>query len=74
MYVTMYDKAISSMISQLLQSSSSGLSFIAEQDAIGSVRTPKGLRMKLKMDHLVCFVPGMLALGAFHAYVCVDCG
>ena len=53
----MYVDTMKSMITYLVkQSSPSGLVYIAEMEA--DSKTAKG-----KMDHLVCFVPGMLALG-----------
>ena len=52
----MYDKAIQGMHSELLQKSSpSGLWYVAEK-VNGSLLH--------KFDHLVCFLPGTLALGA----------
>jgi hypothetical protein len=48
-----------SLISTLLhRSEPSKLAFIADIE---------GQRTKMKMDHLACFVPGMLALGAFYS-------
>ena len=55
-YRMMYDKAIQGMHSELLQKSSpSGLWYVAEK-VNGSLLH--------KFDHLVCFLPGTLALGA----------
>ncbi len=73
MYLEMYDSAMSSMISQMLtRSSTTGLWFIGELNApSNTVKTAAGVHIKYKMDHLACFAPGMLALGAFHAYVTV---
>ena len=60
MYRTMYDKAMQGMHDELLHiSSPSGLLYLA--DKVGSNKK----RIKHKMDHLVCFVGGMLALGAY---------
>jgi mannosyl-oligosaccharide alpha-1,2-mannosidase len=57
MYRDMYDKAIEGMHKELLQTSTpSGLTYIADKS--GSV-------MDHKMDHLVCFMGGLLALGAY---------
>jgi hypothetical protein len=57
MYREMYDKAIQGMHDELLQvSSPSGLVFIADKNS-GKVDT--------KMDHLVCFMGGLLVLGAY---------
>ena len=57
MYREMYDKAIQGMHDELLQvSSPSGLVFIADKNN-GNLDT--------KMDHLVCFMGGLLALGAY---------
>eukprot|EP00536_Pseudo-nitzschia_multiseries_P015327 jgi/Psemu1/246753/estExt_Genewise1.C_8580005 len=57
MYRRMYDKAIEGMHNRLLTVSvPSGLVFIAEQNW----DTPN-----YKMDHLVCFMGGLLALGAY---------
>jgi len=53
----MYDKAMDGMIDKLLlKSSISGLAFLSDWN---------GRYNNRKMDHLVCFVPGMLALGAY---------
>eukprot|EP00607_Mallomonas_marina_P010390 CAMPEP_0182422000 /NCGR_PEP_ID=MMETSP1167-20130531/7594_1 /TAXON_ID=2988 /ORGANISM="Mallomonas Sp, Strain CCMP3275" /LENGTH=874 /DNA_ID=CAMNT_0024599693 /DNA_START=38 /DNA_END=2662 /DNA_ORIENTATION=+ len=52
----MYDEAIQGVIDVLLKASSpSGLAFLSDFD---------GHSNKLKMDHLVCFMPATLALGA----------
>lgn len=57
MYRDMYDKAMDGMHSELLQTSSpSGLVYIADKN---------NRRMDHKMDHLVCFMGGLLALGAY---------
>lgn len=54
----MWDKAMMGMHEQLLQKSSpNGLSYIADRDHPG--------RLNHKMDHLVCFMGGALALGAY---------
>ena len=56
-YREMYDKAIQGMHDELLQiSSPSGLVFLADKNN-GKLNT--------KMDHLVCFMGGLLALGAY---------
>ena len=53
----MYDQAIDGVMSKLLQTSAgSELSFLADSN---------GYSIKRKMDHLVCFMPGALALGAY---------
>jgi hypothetical protein len=53
----MYDKAIEGVISVLLKASSpSGLAFLSDWD---------GRNNHLKMDHLVCFMPGLMTLGAY---------
>lgn len=55
----MYDEAMDGVIEKLLaKSSKSGLAFIADWD----VQSRTTLR---KMDHLVCFLPGILGLGAY---------
>mmetsp|Transcript_55295 Transcript_55295/g.83666 ORF Transcript_55295/g.83666 Transcript_55295/m.83666 type:complete len:648 (+) Transcript_55295:138-2081(+) len=57
MYREMYDKSIQGMHDELLQvSSPSGLVFIADKNSG---------RLDTKMDHLVCFMGGLLALGAY---------
>lgn len=57
MYREMYDKSIQGMHDELLQvSSPSGLVFIADKN---------GGHLDTKMDHLVCFMGGLLALGAY---------
>ena len=55
-YKRMYLQAVRGMIAKLLINDD-GLWFVAES---------KNGRIDRKMDHLVCFVPGMLALGAQH--------
>jgi hypothetical protein len=57
LYRDMYDKAIQGMHDHLLSvSTPSGLVFIADRNN-GNIDT--------KMDHLVCFMGGLLALGAY---------
>lgn len=57
LYRNMYDKAIQGMHDELLSvSSPSSLVFIADKN---------GNSMDTKMDHLVCFMGGLLALGAY---------
>jgi Glycosyl hydrolase family 47 len=57
MYRDMYDKAIEGMHNELLQTSTpSGLVFIADKN---------NGQIDKKMDHLVCFMGGLLALGAY---------
>ena len=65
MYREMYDLAMQGMHDELLHiSTPSGLTYLADQ--VGPGTTKKGKkRVKHKMDHLVCFVGGMLALGAY---------
>lgn len=59
-YREMYDKAIDSMHKELLQTSTpSHLVYIADKDGGG-----RG-GIDHKMDHLVCFMGGLLALGAY---------
>jgi len=56
-YRDMYDRSIQGMHDELLSvSSPSGLVFIADKN---------NGRMDTKMDHLVCFMGGLLALGAY---------
>ena len=56
-YREMYDKAIQGMHDELLQlSTPSGLVFLADRN--------NGV-LDTKMDHLVCFMGGLLALGAY---------
>jgi len=58
-YRRMYDDAMRGMTSKLLKRSNpSGLTYVADWN---------GATTQDKMDHLVCFVPGMLALGAFYS-------
>jgi len=57
MYREMYDKSMEGMHNELLQKSDpSGLWYIADKN---------NGRMDYKMDHLVCFMGGLLALGAY---------
>jgi hypothetical protein len=59
MYRRMYDAAMEGLESTLLKRSRpSNLAYVADWN---------GASTEDKMDHLVCFVPGMLALGAYHA-------
>jgi Glycosyl hydrolase family 47 len=52
----MYDKAVDGVIDILLEASSkTGLAFLSDWTGTANVR---------KMDHLVCFMPGVMALGA----------
>ena len=56
-YQRVYDRAMDGMVEVLLQASHpSKLAYIADWD---------GSRLNHKMDHLVCFMGGSLALGAF---------
>ncbi len=53
----MYDRAMDGVMSKLLQTSAgTGLAFLGDYN---------GYSVKRKMDHLVCFMPGALALGAY---------
>jgi mannosyl-oligosaccharide alpha-1,2-mannosidase len=53
----MYDRAMDGAIEKLLMTSSpSGLAFLSDWNGRSNFR---------KMDHLVCFMPGLLALGAY---------
>lgn len=57
LYRTMYDRAMEGMHKELLQTSQpSGLVYIADKNSG---------RIDHKMDHLVCFMGGLLALGAY---------
>jgi len=51
----LWKTAVEEMMSQLVLKTRSGLTFIAEKD---------NNKIKYKMDHLSCFVPGMLMLGS----------
>ncbi|DBB13854.1 TPA: hypothetical protein ACH3X3_000846 [Trebouxia sp. C0006] len=56
MYRVMWEKAMDEMIEKLVFTSNpEGLTYVAEFER---------KRVKHKMDHLVCFVPAMLALGS----------
>lgn len=58
-YRDMYDEAMRSAFDKLLKrTSQDNLAYFADWNGSGNVD---------KMDHLVCFVPGMLALGALYA-------
>eukprot|EP00658_Telonema_sp_P-2_P033439 TRINITY_DN24544_c0_g1_i1.p1 TRINITY_DN24544_c0_g1~~TRINITY_DN24544_c0_g1_i1.p1 ORF type:complete len:561 (+),score=121.90 TRINITY_DN24544_c0_g1_i1:86-1768(+) len=55
-YLKMYKKSLAGILDHLIfESSPSGLTYIAEMNNNNPVH---------KMDHLACFVPGMLAVGA----------
>jgi len=59
MYREMYDNAMNGMTRKmLLRTTPSEMEYVAEWHGNGPVH---------KMDHLACFVPGMLALGAYTA-------
>eukprot|EP00208_Stichococcus_sp_RCC1054_P002855 CAMPEP_0206140740 /NCGR_PEP_ID=MMETSP1473-20131121/10503_1 /ASSEMBLY_ACC=CAM_ASM_001109 /TAXON_ID=1461547 /ORGANISM="Stichococcus sp, Strain RCC1054" /LENGTH=567 /DNA_ID=CAMNT_0053535003 /DNA_START=347 /DNA_END=2050 /DNA_ORIENTATION=+ len=61
MYRDMWVAAMDEMIAKLIQySSPSGLAYVAELNSG---------QLFHKMDHLACFVPGMLALGSAHGAV-----
>ena len=58
MYLSMYDLAMDGMEEKLLvRTNVSHLLMLADWN---------GVRTSLKMDHLACFTPAMLALGALH--------
>ena len=57
----MYDHAIDGMASLLLVNIGATGRFMLSEKI--------GDHHRYKMDHLACFVPGMLALGALHTYV-----
>lgn len=54
-YREMWEQAMDDMLARLVFTSRAGLQYVAEFDRS---------TVKHKMDHLACFVPGMLALGA----------
>ena len=55
----MYDKAIDGIVTNMLsRTSKSGYLYVADYDL-------KSRGKNHKMDHLVCFLPGILALGAY---------
>jgi len=56
----MYNKAVEGLKATLLQKSTSGITYLTDS---GAARSAAGG----KMEHLACFVPGLLALGALHA-------
>ncbi len=61
MFLDMYDAAMDGMEKYLLKRTNvTNLLMLSDWT---------GARNNLKMDHLACFVPGMLALGAWHSYV-----
>ena len=62
MYQDLWDEALSGIENHLITHSKHGLTLVGER--------PKGLRGPLspKMDHLVCFLPGAIALGATKGY------
>jgi hypothetical protein len=68
-FLDMYARAIDGMHSKLLKRLESKLLVLSDWH-------PGRQRSVLKMDHLACFAPGMLALGAYFAYVmcCCRCG
>lgn len=51
-----YDRAIDGIMKRLLQTTSGGLTYVADLN---------GNQLNHKMDHLVCFLPGVLALGSY---------
>ncbi|GMH79873.1 hypothetical protein TrST_g10331 [Triparma strigata] len=54
----MYNKAVEGMKKSLIKKSAGGLTYLTDS---GSANGRGG-----KMEHLACFVPGLLALGALH--------
>lgn len=65
----MYNKAVTGIMDRLLQKSTpSGYWYIAEAEH-SAAAMPEGQDPNLihKMDHLVCFFPGMLSLGLVHS-------
>jgi len=56
-YKDMYEHAVQNILSKLLAKTPNGLTYIAEYENGGQIA---------KMDHLVCFFAGSLALGAFN--------
>jgi hypothetical protein len=55
----MYIKAMDGLVSKLVQKEPQrGLTYLADMN---------NFALKLKMDHLACFLPGTLMLGAFHS-------
>eukprot|EP00658_Telonema_sp_P-2_P050572 TRINITY_DN38591_c0_g1_i1.p1 TRINITY_DN38591_c0_g1~~TRINITY_DN38591_c0_g1_i1.p1 ORF type:complete len:469 (-),score=107.37 TRINITY_DN38591_c0_g1_i1:253-1659(-) len=58
-YKSWYNQAVDGMEKHLLQTTAGGTMYMAELDWDGDSTE----RLVHKMDHLVCFVPGMLALG-----------
>ena len=61
MFLDMYDRAMDGMAARLLKRAGPARQLMLSDWT--------GYRSKLKMDHLACFTPGMLALGALHGYV-----
>lgn len=56
-----YEESVEGMIQHLLKETMpSRLRFLADWN-------PQSNAVNRKMDHLVCFAPGMLALGAYHS-------
>jgi mannosyl-oligosaccharide alpha-1,2-mannosidase len=61
LYLSMYEDATTDILDRLLKYSvPNGLAYIAELASLKSDTTIP------KMDHLVCFLPGLFALGHFH--------
>ncbi len=61
----MYDLAMDGMENKLLKrTNGSNLLMLSDWN---------GVRSMLKMDHLACFTPAMLALGALHRLACLCC-
>jgi endoplasmic reticulum Man9GlcNAc2 1,2-alpha-mannosidase len=62
----MYERSVRGILDRLLQHGhESGAAFLAEQvKPQGALPADQSPRLSLKMDHLVCFAPGMFALGA----------
>jgi mannosyl-oligosaccharide alpha-1,2-mannosidase len=61
MFLEMYDAAIDGMERLLLKRVQPSNRLMLSDWS--------GYTSKLKMEHLACFTPGMLALGALHSYV-----
>ena len=63
----MYRAALGGLTDLVRRSAPSGLLFVGSED-LGEVGMPPAVRMRsgLQHDHLQCFLPGLLALGAPH--------
>mmetsp|Transcript_212 Transcript_212/g.267 ORF Transcript_212/g.267 Transcript_212/m.267 type:complete len:655 (+) Transcript_212:88-2052(+) len=64
-----YNEAVGQILKHLIKieekRDGSSVTFVGELDSTGRKKEPPNFKYRSKMDHLVCFLPGTLALGHF---------